>query len=252
MSDADLLDALCARQGIVCAVGAGGKKSTLYRILAAHPGHVACTTTVFTQTYPPDLPAYQLVAEAAEIVERALEAAAKHQKIAFACPSTKPDRNAGLTSTQVADCHLRGDFDLTLVKADGARMRPIKAPKDDEPNLVTGTTTVLGLVSARVMGLPLSESIAHRPDRVASVVGAQAGEVLQSLHIARLIASPEGLFHKAGAARRVPVINAADTPNARKNAIEAAHIALDLSDRYDHVVVAAMRQADPVVEVVAR
>ena len=36
----DLLDVLEARAGIVCAVGAGGKKTTLYRLADLHPGRV--------------------------------------------------------------------------------------------------------------------------------------------------------------------------------------------------------------------
>ncbi|HEU0196892.1 MAG TPA: selenium cofactor biosynthesis protein YqeC, partial [Nevskiaceae bacterium] len=145
MSANDLLDALCARRGIVCAVGAGGKKTTLYRLLRTHPGRVACTATVFTQVYPPDLPAHQVVAAPADVVAAVLVAAPVHAKLAFACPSSKPQRNAGLTPEQVAECHARGGFDVTLVKADGARMRPLKAPSEREPNLVSGTTTVLGL-----------------------------------------------------------------------------------------------------------
>ena len=35
-SAARLLDLLAARTGLVCAVGAGGKKSTLYRLAEAH------------------------------------------------------------------------------------------------------------------------------------------------------------------------------------------------------------------------
>ena len=31
-----LLDLLAARHGLVCAVGAGGKKTTLYRLVEAH------------------------------------------------------------------------------------------------------------------------------------------------------------------------------------------------------------------------
>ena len=52
----DLLDALGARRGMVCAVGAGGKKSTLYRLAEAHRAvgspSVALTTTVMAAPPP--------------------------------------------------------------------------------------------------------------------------------------------------------------------------------------------------------
>lgn len=252
MSDADLLDALHARSGIVCAVGAGGKKTTLYRLLRAHPGHAAFTATVFTYLFPDDLAATPIVGAPETIVARVLGAASVHRKIAFACPSDKAGRLVGLTPEAVARCHREAGFDAIFVKADGARMRLIKAPDAHEPNLVPGATTVLGLVSARAIGLPLSGRCAHRPDCVAAVTGAHAGEVLTPLHIARLIASRDGLLRSVGDARVVPIINMAESAAERAAAHEAARIALDLSDRYDRVVVAAMRSEPPIVKVVER
>lgn len=252
MSDADLLEALCVSAGIVCAVGAGGKKTTLYRLLRAHTGRVACTATVFTPPFPAGLPAQQVVEAPDTIVAAVLAAARQHARVAFACASDKPGRLAGLTPDQVARCHAEGGFDLTLVKADGARMRLLKAPGPGEPNLVDGTATVLGLMSAHVIGLPLSDRHVHRPERVAAIAGARPGEALTPRHLARVMASVDGLLRGVGDARVVPVINMADSAEHRKAALEAAHIALDLSDRYDRVVVAAMRAASPIVEVVTR
>ncbi|MGH8112386.1 MAG: selenium cofactor biosynthesis protein YqeC [Rhodanobacteraceae bacterium] len=252
MSEADLLDMLCARRGIVCAVGAGGKKTTLYRLLAAHPGRAAFTSTVFTYTFPDDLAAHPVVDAPDRIVARVLDAAPSHPKVAYACPSDKPGRYVGLSPAQVARCHAEGGFDVTLVKADGARMRLIKAPDAHEPDLVAGASTVLGLVSARSIGLPLSARCAHRPECLAAVTGAAEGEALTSLHVARLIASPDGLLRGIGDARFIPVINMAESAAERAAAHEAAHIALDLSDRYARVVVAAMRAVEPIIEVVER
>lgn len=252
MSDEELLDVLDARHGIVCAVGAGGKKSTLYRLLAAHRGRAAFTSTVFTYTFPDDLAAQPIVATPDAIVARVLEAARSHPKLAYACPSDKPGRYVGLTAAQVLRCHREGGFDATFVKADGARMRLVKAPDAHEPNLVPGATTVLGLVSARAIGLPLSARCAHRPECVAAVTGAAEGEILTPLHVARLIASPDGLLRGVGDAHFVPVINMADSAEERAQAIEAARRALDLSHRYDRVVVASMRSPRAIVKVIER
>lgn len=252
MNDADLLDALHARSGIVCAVGAGGKKTTLYRLLRAHPGRVAFTATTFTPGFPSDLPAQPVVEAPDRIVAAVVAAASRYAKLAYACTSDKPGRHAGLVPAQVAECHARGGFELTLVKADGARMRLLKAPGEGEPNLVDGTTTVLGLVSVRAIGLPLSARHMHRPERVATVTGAAPDEVLTPRHVARLVASRDGLLRGIGNVRMVPVINMAETAAERAAALETARIALDLSDRYDRVVVAAVRNADPIIEVVTR
>ena len=50
-----LIDALEAREGIVCAVGAGGKKSVLYQLAREHPGRFALTATVHTTEFPDEL-----------------------------------------------------------------------------------------------------------------------------------------------------------------------------------------------------
>ncbi len=252
MNTSELLDILCARSGIVCAVGAGGKKTTLYRLLHAHPGRAAFTSTVFTYTFPEDLAAHPIVDAPDRIVARVLAAAQQHPRLAYACPSDKPGRYIGLSPGQVAQCHAQGGFDVTLVKADGARMRVIKAPDEHEPNLVPDAATILAVVSARAIGLPLSSRCAHRPERVAAVTGARQGDPLTPLHVAKLIASPDGLLRGTGTARVVPVINMADSEAERTAALEAAHIALGLADRYERVVVSAMHADDPIVAVVER
>lgn len=248
----DLLDILGAREGIVCAVGAAGKKTTLYRLLRAHPGRVAFTSTVYTHLFPRDLPAHVVVDTPDRIVASVLAAAKHHAKLAYACPSDKVERYAGLTPTQVSRCHSEGSFDLTLVKADGARLRLLKAPGEHEPQLVEGVATVLGLVSARVIGMPLSARHVHRPERVAVITGAAIGETLMPRHLARLIASEDGLLRDVDAPCMVPIINMADSERHRSAALQTARIALDLSDRYDRVVIASMRADDPIVAVVTR
>lgn len=251
-ADADLLDIFHARSGIVCAVGAGGKKSVLYRLLRAHAGRAAFTSTVFTHPFPADFPFPVVVAGRGQIVDAALRAGATQARIAYVRPSDKPERYAGLLPEQVMDCHLRGHFDLTLVKADGARMRLLKGSREDEPVIVPGAVTVLGLVSVRAVGLPLTAQHAHRPERIAAITGARVDAPITAEHVARLIAAQEGLFKGAGHARALPVINMADRPEHLRVAREIALRALDLSPRYDRVVITSMRAAQPVLDVVER
>lgn len=252
MTNDELLDLFGARSGIVCAVGAGGKKSVLYRLLRAHPGHAAFTTAVFTHPFPEDFPYPVVVAEPDRIVEAALAAAAEHSKLAYVCPSDKPKRYAGLRPQQIADCHARGHFDLTLVKADGARMRLLKGPRADEPNLVPGAAAVIGVVSVRAVGLALTPQHTHRPERIAAITGATLDAAITAEHVARLIAAPQGLFKGCDGIRVVPVINMADHPEQIATAQAIARRALELSGRYARVVIASMRAANPIRTVVTR
>ena len=250
-----LLDLLCARSGIVCAVGAGGKKTTLYRLAAEHPGRLGLTATVMTAPFPSTLEAHTVVGPFGppEALEHAVvEASATHRVIAFAHPSAKRARLAGLAADKVTKIHERAGFQVTLVKADGARSRWIKAPADGEPVIPPGTTTVIPVISAHAIGAVLGEEVAHRVERIEAVSGARRGEPLTAEHLARLLASSSGALKGVGDAQVVPLINMVDDPEQEAAAREAAEAALHLTRRFDRVVLASMRRPEPVVRVVVR
>lgn len=259
MADASagqLLDLLAARAGLICAVGAGGKKSTLYRLAEAHLAcgtpRVGLTCTV-TMAPPPEGLAGKTLVAASDILARELPDAARDRRLlAYAQPSPKAGRIGGVPAELLAGWHQAGGFDATLIKADGARMRWIKAPADAEPVLPPVVTTVLHLVSAKIFDRPLDESVAHRPERVAAVTGAALGEPISPLHVGRLLASERGALQGIGGATLVPIINMVEDPARLEAARRAARHALALSERFEVVVLASMTAADPVIEVVRR
>ncbi len=246
-----LTDALAARHGIVCAVGAGGKKTTLYRLTAAHPGRVALTASAHTTFFPSTLDLDQYV-EAPEILLESVPRSVR-SKVGYATPSTRSGRHAGVPLSLIAQIHERGRFDVTLVKADGARMRLLKSPGDHEPVLPPGMTTMLPVVSVAAIGQQLTEEIVHRIEQTAVIARLRPDDLIEPIHVARLIASPDGLLKGAGDAVVVPVINMADNPEQERTAREIAGLALDLSHRFDRVVIASMRRRrDPLVAIVER
>jgi probable selenium-dependent hydroxylase accessory protein YqeC len=251
-----LLDLLAARRGLVAAVGAGGKKSTLYRLAEAHrligSARVGLTCTVSWGAPPGRLVDARLVAAPERLAAELPALAQRHRLLAYAQPSPKPGRLGGLSGALIGQLHDAGDFTVTLVKADGARMRWIKAPRDDEPVLPAGVATVLPVVSIRALGRPLEPTIAHRLERVAAITGAAPGEPLGSTHLARLLTSAEGALQHCGDAVVVPVINMVDDAARRAAAREVAQLALAGSGRFERVVLTSMIAADPVVEVVSR
>ena len=245
-----LIDALEVHAGIVCAVGAGGKKSVLYQVAREHPGRVALTATVHTTEFPADLDVVPVIDEERDLQARVL-AADPSRSIAYACPSSKAGRHAGASPATVRAIHDAGGFAVTLVKADGARMRWIKAPEADEPMLVPGADTVIPVVSARAIGEPLGERVAHRVDRVAEVTGIAPGERLTPEAVGRLLASEHGALQHVGGARVAPVINMVDNENKEEMARAAASAAIAMTSRFDRVVLCCLRRPErPVVAVV--
>lgn len=247
-----LLTELGITEGIVSAVGAGGKKSTLYAIAQAFHGRLAITSTVFITSFPRRLQARRVVADVASLESQVLEAASEHSRVAYALPSEKPGRSAGVPPDCVAELHRKGGFDLTLVKADGARMRRLKAPGEHEPALPPGTDKVLPILSVQAVGQPLDDNVAHRVDQVAAVTGARPGQTLTPEHLARLLASPEGALKGTQGLEVAPVINMVDDAQWQEVGREIAHLALAITDRFDRVALTALHATDPLVESVQR
>jgi probable selenium-dependent hydroxylase accessory protein YqeC len=226
----------------------------LYRLVEAHlaagTARIGLTCTV-TMAPPPASLAQPVIAEGEDLMRACAQLAAARRLVVYAQPSPKPGRVGGVPPAALASLHDAGGFTVTLIKADGARMRWIKAPAAEEPVLPPGVATVLPLVSAKVFGEPLTEAVAHRLERVAAVTGARPGEPLTPAHVARLLTSEHGALQGAGSATVVPIINMVDDQARREAARAAARLALASSNRLARVVLTRMTAPDPVIEVVA-
>jgi probable selenium-dependent hydroxylase accessory protein YqeC len=246
------VEALYARKGVVCMVGAGGKKSTMYRLAQAHDGRVAVTTTVHIPPFPQWLDAAPVVADAGDLEAMVLAQAAHRSRLAYATRTDKPGRFGGVAAQTVARLHEQARFDVTLVKADGARRRQIKGPGGREPIVPEQAATVLAAVSAQTAGQPLDPRVAHYMENIAALLGVRPGEVLTPRHIAQTLAAYlQGDWLPDGA-RLVPLINMAEDRQSRRAAEEIAATLLDLAPRVTRVVITHMQGDDPLVAVVQR
>ena len=245
----NLVQLLNADSGIVCAVGAGGKKSVLWAIAASHPGRVALTGTVPFAAPPERLEAERFSAPV-DALAGWLAASARHGVTVFGLPPEKKDRWGGLPPELVAAWHDRFGFDLTLVKADGARMRWIKAPADDEPVLPPRCDTLIPVLSARALGEPLSERIAHRLALIERITGCRAGEIFDAEHAARLLSSDQGLLKGAGKSVVRPVINMVDDEERLELAMRTANLALEMTGRFPQVLLMRLKTSAEIVAIV--
>jgi probable selenium-dependent hydroxylase accessory protein YqeC len=249
---ASLHDLLDARTGIVCAIGAGGKKSLLAHLGTTHPGRVAITSTVFT-TYFQEQLGFAAVIEEDQRLPSAVAAVEPSRSVAYACPSSTPARRAGVAPATIGRIHRESGFAATYVKADGARMRLVKAPAGNEPVLVPGTRTVVPILSALAIGEPLTSRLAHRLECCERVAGLGENELLRPAHLARLLVSPEGLMKATEGLSVVPLINMVDDAGREKLARAAAEIALESCSRIERVVLACLARAEnPLVAVIER
>ncbi len=245
----DLIEALGAHRGMLCVSGAGGKKTVMYRIAGAHPGRVGLTSTVHMHPYDASVVDQVIVSDGD--LQPGLSDAVQARVLAFARSPARPNRLGGVEPDQIASLVMHSRLDLCLIKADGARGRWIKAPAPYEPVIPAGADRVIFVVSARVLGEPLTDRIAHRSARVAAVAGTCMGEVIEPRHLGRLLASPLGALHGVGATPVTPLINMVDDRRLLKLARLSARHALDLTDAFDQVVLTCLKGGG-FVEVVSR
>ena len=237
----DVIDALEARRGVTCVVGAGGKKTTMATV-AGRLDRAVVTATV-------RIPIFDSWVDRVVVTDDPLAAveSADERPLGVVPERERPDRYLGYdleTVDDLADCR-----DPVLVKADGARMREFKVPDDREPQIPSSTDAVVPIASAHVVGEPLDDERVHRVDRVSALTGRDPGDELRPADVAAVLASEDG--GRKGVpdgATVVPLINMVDD-DLEATAREVAAEVLARAD-VPRVVLAEMRSDDPLVGVV--
>lgn len=205
---------------LVAAVGAGGKKTALSRLLEegeARGKTVGYTTT----THTPPLDRLQTVILAPDELPGGLP---REPVLGFAAervvdPNRADAKVRGYEPAVVDGVDEAGRFDWLLVKADGARRREFKAPGPAEPQVPSRATVVLVLASVAAVGEPLTDAAVHRPERVAALTATDLGDEITPETVSRVLASPDGGLRDVPTdARAVPVINKADAADDRATA----------------------------------
>ena len=192
------------RTPVVCVVGAGGKKTTLWTLADRLPAVVTASVRIpiFDERMPVAV-THDPVAALRDREERPLGVVPER-----AAPDDP--RYAGYDNETIDAVAAAAD-DPVLVKADGARNREFKAPGDHEPQLPSSTTSVVALASVQVVGKPLTEEHVHRPELVAEVADLDVGEPIEPVHVARVLASERGGRKDVPPnARVVPTLNKVD------------------------------------------
>ena len=173
---------------LIAVVGAGGKSTIVFGVaadLASGGARVIATTTT---KVAPDQPAEPIVWSADP---PAVEAALRPGVTVFVASARGEGKIVGIPPGAVDALHRETSADHVVVEADGARRMSIKAPADHEPVIPRSSTTVIVVASLEAVGMPISQA-AHRPERVAALVGVEPGHVLTIDDVATVLLHPRG------------------------------------------------------------
>lgn len=246
----NILDIFEAHQGVIALAGAGGKKSTMLRLVTAHTGRIAVTSTVHTPRFRRRLNVVELISDEASLLSRIADAVGTSNRIAYAHPSKKTARLRGVSPDVVSRIHNQLGFDATFVKADGARLRWLKAPDHNKPVLPCGTTVLISILSVRAIGRPLTDELAHHAPEVAAAMDIEIGDTVTAAHLARLMTTPYGEFDDSDGVTLIPVLNMVENKQDLSLGRLVAEQALARSTQFDRVVLASMIQERPIQEVI--
>jgi len=250
------------RKEVVALVGAGGKTTLLYRLaseLAAAGWRVVVTTTTrLREPAAGQVPALLLAANADDLLRRLPELLSTHGWVLVAArvtrrlPSTGGRKLVGIPPDLVGRLAALPEVDAVLVEADGARGRSVKAPAAYEPVIPASTTLLIPVLGADAVGQPLASAIAHRPRRVAALLGVKLRARLTPEFLGALLVHPQGGWKNAPAGVGViPFVNKVESGETLEAARQIAAAAL-ASPVVERVVLGAAQTAEPVVEVMAR
>lgn len=227
---ASLVDLLALRpREVVAIVGAGGKTTTMFRLaddLVARGRRVVTTKSTHiakpTLRQTPHLLVCETLAEALSVLPAALEA---HPQLSLVAGYLREDLLAGLRPDWVAPLRDLPAVDHLVIEADGARRRLVKAPGEHEPVLPPEANVVLAVACLDVVGRPLDDRTAHRPERIAALTGRLLGVSLEPADLVRLLTHPDGGRKQVPPnARFFPVLTRYDTATRAAAAAIAAGI----------------------------
>jgi molybdenum cofactor cytidylyltransferase len=114
-----------------------------------------------------------------------------------------------------------------LIEADGARLRPLKAPADHEPAIPAGTQQVAVCAGLGAIGKPLTHEWVHRSDRFSQISGIEIGSLITPESIQSVLTSEVGgLKNIPVDADRSVVLTQANTPELQAQAKQVAETLL--------------------------
>ncbi len=210
----ELLSVLTINKGEkISIVGAGGKTTLMFTLAEElkKRGRVLITTT--TKIYLPTPNQYDCLIlkerfkankneESNHIVNRKRvyvyyesisENKREDNKVdVYGSSINEENKIVGVNDTDIYD--VLNEYDYMLIEADGAKKKPLKGWREDEPVISNFTSMTIGVLSGKVFKLKVEEKNIHRIEEFLKLTGETMGSSITEKGILDIIFKPEGLF----------------------------------------------------------
>lgn len=187
---------------LVALVGGGGKSSTMYA-MARQAMDRGLSVVVTTTTHILPHPKLPLTGDPAALPALLAE----HRVVTLGAY----DQRGKLTGAGDPAAFLDVAH-VVLIEADGAKLRPLKAPADHEPVIPPSSDAVIAGAGLDCVGKPIEETC-HRPERVCALLGTGPDHLITPADVADILSSPAGGRKDVGQAMAFRcLLNKADDP----------------------------------------
>ncbi len=221
----------------VALVGGGGKTTTMFTLAREYRSPVLAAATAHMAIEQLQLANQHVFANMPVEVPAQLPGGITF----FSGTENSSGKTIGLTpETARAVCDLADHYHAPFfIEADGSKCLPLKAPAEHEPPIPDFVEAVIYVVGLSGVGQPLDAEHVHRPDRFARLSGLALGDAVTPEAIAKVLRDPiGGLKNVPPNARRLAVLNQADTPEVQA---QAQIIARQLLPTYHAVAITALK-----------
>ncbi len=150
------------------------------------------------------------------------------------------DRTKPINQSTLSWIHKNKNIPL-LIESDGSRRKSLKAPTEHEPAIPEFSDTVIVVAGLSALGKPLNDEHVHRAEIFSELSGLPINQPITPDTITRVLTHPQGgLKNIPITARRVILLNQADTPELQSIGGGMAH---KLLDHFDSIIVGALQHS---------
>jgi molybdenum cofactor cytidylyltransferase len=219
-------------------IGAGGKTTFIFQLAREFSNPVIVTTTTHLGIWQITLADHHLIANSIDDLTNA-----RYEGVTLITGPMGKDGRVGALDQDLLKwlrANSKANNVPLLIEADGARMKPLKAPSDNEPPIPDFVNTVVVSIGIFAVGKRLSEETVYHPEIFSKLSGLKIDQVITPESIVKFLCHPQGgQKNIPRKARRIILINQCDTPELQSTAHGMASV---LQNHFDAVLITSLKQ----------
>jgi len=220
-------------------IGAGGKTTAMFQLARQLHQPVIVTTTTHLGAWQVELADKHVVAESPTLLK---ELDKNLNNVFLVTGKLNGDRYEPVHPDVMNELYQYcKQYSISLlIEADGSRQKSLKAWAEHEPPIPYFVEQVVHVAGLSGLGKPLTEENVHRPEIFSALSGLNTGEAISPDRLVKVLSHSEGgLKNMPPNARKVLLLNQANTPELQSTAHGMSHTLLS---SFDSVVVSSLKE----------